>query len=68
MLMPERGAHLSRLEIEVLLAVGVGDDRAARFRKHRRVLDAVARRDGPGAEAAIREHITDFQTRIKGIL
>lgn len=36
--------------------------------EHRRVLDAIARRDGRQAEAAIRAHITDFQARIKALL
>jgi DNA-binding GntR family transcriptional regulator len=36
--------------------------------QHRRVIEAVRRRDGAAAEAAIREHISEFQARIKGIL
>lgn len=36
--------------------------------EHRRVLDAIARRDSPRAEAAIRTHIADFQARIKALL
>ena len=33
-----------------------------------RVLDAIERHDGPAAEAAIREHITGFQEKIRAIL
>jgi DNA-binding GntR family transcriptional regulator len=36
--------------------------------EHQRVLDAVRRRDGAAAEAAIRQHITEFQTRIRALL
>jgi DNA-binding GntR family transcriptional regulator len=36
--------------------------------EHRRVLDAIARRDSQQADAAIREHITHFQTRIKQVI
>lgn len=36
--------------------------------EHRRVLEAIVRRDGQQADAAIREHITDFQMRVKEIL
>ena len=36
--------------------------------EHRRVLEAVARHDGPQAGAAIGDHITAFQTRIRDIL
>jgi DNA-binding GntR family transcriptional regulator len=36
--------------------------------EHRRVLDAITRRDSAQAEAAIRAHITDFQQRIRALL
>jgi DNA-binding GntR family transcriptional regulator len=36
--------------------------------EHQRVLAAIVQRDGPGAEAAMREHITGFQSRIRGLL
>jgi DNA-binding GntR family transcriptional regulator len=36
--------------------------------EHQRVLAAIVQRDGPGAEAAMREHITGFQNRIRELL
>jgi DNA-binding GntR family transcriptional regulator len=36
--------------------------------EHARVLDAVRRRDSAAAEAALRQHITNFQARIKALL
>jgi DNA-binding GntR family transcriptional regulator len=45
----------------------IGPMRAA-IEQHRAVLDAIKRRDGPAAEAAIREHITGFQERIRASL
>ena len=36
--------------------------------EHQRVLAAITRRDGPQAEAAMREHITSFQNRIRELL
>lgn len=36
--------------------------------EHQRVLAAIVQRDGPRAEAAMREHITGFQNRIRGLL
>jgi DNA-binding GntR family transcriptional regulator len=36
--------------------------------EHRRVLAAIRRHDGPQAEAAMREHITGFQNRIRELL
>jgi DNA-binding GntR family transcriptional regulator len=36
--------------------------------EHRRVLDAICQHDGPAAEAAMRDHITGFQIRIREIL
>lgn len=50
------------------LALGkIGPVREA-IEEHRRVLDAIVRRDGRQAEAAIRDHITAFQMRIKDIV
>jgi DNA-binding GntR family transcriptional regulator len=45
----------------------IGPMRAA-IEEHRRVLEAVAQHDGPAAEAAIRAHIGDFQTRMRAVL
>lgn len=36
--------------------------------EHRRVLEAIVSHDCPQADAVIREHITDFQSRVKDIL
>ncbi len=36
--------------------------------EHRLVLEAVARHDGPRAEAAMRDHITHFQNRIRDLI
>lgn len=38
------------------------------IREHRRVLDALRQRDSALAAAALRDHITHFQTRIKALL
>ncbi len=40
----------------------------AAIEQHRAVLEAIRRRDGRAAEAAIREHITDFQERIRAVI
>jgi DNA-binding GntR family transcriptional regulator len=36
--------------------------------EHRRVLGAIAAHDGAGAEAAMRDHITHFQNRVRDLL
>jgi DNA-binding GntR family transcriptional regulator len=36
--------------------------------EHRRVQDGITRHDGPQAKAAMREHITSFQSRIRDLL
>ena len=74
-----RGAHnqflestLSRmynlnLRLWYLALDRIGPMRAA-IDEHRRVLAAIRRRDGAQAEAAMREHITAFQNRIRELL
>ena len=58
--------HLN-LRLWYLALNRIGPMRAA-IEQHRAVLDAIKRRDGPAAAAAIREHITDFQERIRASL
>jgi DNA-binding GntR family transcriptional regulator len=45
----------------------IGPMRTA-IEEHRLVLEAITQHDGPAAEAAMRAHIGDFQTRIRAVL